>query len=448
MADKYLRSTTGSDANDGNSWATAWATLKFAMETAAAGDTIFVSQAHAETPAVTVTTITGLGTVVSPQRILCVNDSTGALTTGATITTTGGNDVTFAGSFYMEGLAFNTGSGTSDGFTGWAFGTAACVQVLKNCALRLGGNNASCRITIGPTTSGSNLGREVRFVDCVYRFVNSGQGFAIRAPFYVDGGSIESGSTALSGSGLCAGFERTPAIVVFRGVDLTNLGNSGNLAGPGSVGNPPCVDIRFINCKMPASWAGGAFSGTPQVGSRLIAANCDGGDTNYRIVVQDYTGTLTSETTVVRTGGASDGATPISWRMTPDSSVNFPLEVLRSLDITAWNETTGTPRTATVEIITDGVTLNDDEAWLEIMHLGTSGFPLGSIISDCKANVLATAAAQTSSTAAWTTTGLASPVKQRLSVTFTPQEKGLIVARVCLARPSTTVFVCPKLTIT
>ena len=119
-----------------------------------------------------------------------------------------------------------------------------------------------------------------------------------------------------------------------------------------------------------------------------------------------------------------------------------------SPEIVVWNDTTGAAKTVTVEIVTDGVTLTDGECWLEVMYLGTSGVPLGTLIRDAKADVLASAANQTSSSETWTTTGLTTPIKQKLSVTFTPQEKGFFIARVVLAKPSTTVYVDPKLTVT
>jgi hypothetical protein len=154
-------------------------------------------------------------------------------------------------------------------------------------------------------------------------------------------------------------------------------------------------------------------------------------------------GDVYSESTIVRTGGASDGTTPISRKMTSSANAKFfaPLE---SDDVFAWNETTGSSVTVTAETMTDNVTLTDAEAWVEVEYLGTSGFPLGSGASDRAADILATPANQTTSSEAWTTTGLTTPVKQKLSVTFTPQEKGLIRARVMLAKASTTLYFCPK----
>lgn len=176
--------------------------------------------------------------------------------------------------------------------------------------------------------------------------------------------------------------------------------------------------------------------------------NCDSADTNYRLWIQDYTGSVVSETTVVRSGGASDGATAISWKMTSTANAVYPHLTLSPCEIVTWNETVGSAITATIEIVTDNVTLTDGECWVEVTYLGTSGTPLGASVNDAKADVLATAANQTTSTETWTTTGLTTPVKQKLSVTFTPQEKGFIHAVVRLAKASTIVYVDPKLVIT
>ena len=85
------------------------------------------------------------------------------------------------------------------------------------------------------------------------------------------------------------------------------------------------------------------------------------------------------------------------------------------------------------------------ECAVEVMYLGTNGFPLALFIHDEKTNVLSTAASKTTSSAAWTTTGLTTPVKQKHSVTFTPQEVGSFVAKLRLYKPSTTVYVDKKL---
>lgn len=148
------------------------------------------------------------------------------------------------------------------------------------------------------------------------------------------------------------------------------------------------------------------------------------------------------------TGGASDGDTPISFKMVSNANAEYPHLTLDSQVIAVRNTATGTSKTGTVEILHDSATaLKDDEIWLEAVYLGTSGVPLGSTVSDAKADVLATAANQTSSSETWTTTGMANPNKQKLSVTFTPQEKGNVAFVVRLAKASYTVYYCPKVTV-
>jgi len=121
----------------------------------------------------------------------------------------------------------------------------------------------------------------------------------------------------------------------------------------------------------------------------------------------------------------------------------------RTLPITLWNDTTSS-QTATIEIVTDNVTLSDVECWLELEYLGTSGETLGVWANDRDADwpLETTGTAQTTSSAAWTTTGLTTPVKQKLAVTFTAALKGLIRAYVVIAKPSTTVYYNPKIDLT
>ena len=160
-------------------------------------------------------------------------------------------------------------------------------------------------------------------------------------------------------------------------------------------------------------------------------------------------GSIKSETTIVKTSGASDGVTPLAWKMVTTANAEYPLLPLESGETTFWNDTTGVAKTLTVDIIHDSLTaLKDDEVWLEVQYLGTTGFPLGSFINDCKAGALTTAAAQTASTATWTTTGLTNPNKQKLEVTLTPQEKGYYIARVNLAKQSYTIYTDPLIVVT
>jgi hypothetical protein len=204
------------------------------------------------------------------------------------------------------------------------------------------------------------------------------------------------------------------------------------------------------NCQMPSSWTGTLLNEsvitTPY--ARAEMWNCDGADTNYRTEIQDVAGALYSETTLVKTGGASDGTTTISWKIISAANAEPSTPKFYSPEIVKKNVTTGSSITVTVDILHDSATnLQDDEVWLEVMYLGTSGVPLGSYVDDAYSNILATPADQSSSAATWTTTGMSDPNTQKLSVTFTPQEVGYIHARVIVTKPSYTLYVDPELQI-
>src|SRR5688572_30908470 len=136
--------------------------------------------------------------------------------------------------------------------------------------------------------------------------------------------------------------------------------------------------------------------------------NCDNADTNYRLWVEEFSGSVKYETTIVRTGGASDGATPISWKMASNADAEYPISTLESPEIVRWNDGVGSSKTVTVEVVHDSQgsgtssKLTDAEAWLEVQYLGTSGFPISTHISDAKATPMSAAADQTDSSETWT----------------------------------------------
>jgi hypothetical protein len=103
---------------------------------------------------------------------------------------------------------------------------------------------------------------------------------------------------------------------------------------------------------------------------------------------------------------------------------------------------TGSPVSQTFELLTDNVTLNNNDAWIEYSYLGSSSTPLGTF-STTAPDILATGSALTTSTATWTTTGLTTPVTQKIVITFTPQLKGVYSAKLKVAKASTTLWLNP-----
>ncbi len=462
MANIYVRSTDGSDADNGSTWALAKATLGAgAGGIDAAGDTIYVSQNHAETSATT-QTYTGAGTAASPVRIICGNDAAEpptAVAATATISMTGGggNSINMRGNLFCYGIAFLCGQAAANNNLFLGGGGILEFQRYQNCAFRLVGSGASSQIALG--NSGTTVLVSTVWDNCTVKFTNAGHSINVCSDFQWKGGSVESGTSTPTTNMFTLGNASRSGTLRISGVDFSNCSSSLVLVG-GIPGGPGCY-ANFTNCKMPASWSGNLVaSGTITLpGMRVELFNCDSADTNYRLWIEDYSGSIKHETTIVRTGGASDGVTGLAWKMATSANALFPNNRLESPEIAYWNDTTASSKTLTVEIVHDtnvaagqgagtGSRFQDDEIWLEVQYLGNGSFPLTTYINDCKADVLTTAADQADSSVTWTTTGLTTPQKQKLSVTFTPQEKGWYQCKVVMARASKTIYVCPKLDVT
>jgi len=398
MANIYVRSTTGSDSNSGVDWTSAKATISGAASIAVAGDTIFVSQSHVESYTSTVHVAQSLGgTTSNPCRVICANDTDtppAASSQAALIQSTGG---VFVGLFskvcYFYGIRFKAGSslgGTVD---------ATSLTTFEKCAFE---------ITAGADLNfNSNVQTRGTLLKNTNIKLASGAYVDTRSSVIIEGGVLEAGSACTN---FYSGGERLSRMVL-SGFDMRNAPTSMNISSASS----PYSSFLIKNCALPANWTGALHASTPGIGTRLSMYNCDSGDTNYKMRIAAHQGVIRDETSVVRSGGASDGVTPISWKLTSNANANYFVQPLETDEIVAWNDSTGVSKTVTVEVLTDGVTLKDDECWVEVQYLGTSGFPLGVFASDAKADVLATSANQTASTAAWTTTGLTTPVKQKLS---------------------------------
>jgi len=228
-------------------------------------------------------------------------------------------------------------------------------------------------------------------------------------------------------------------LATINGVDLSALGSGKNLVN--STGQRTS-QYNFINCKLGASVT---VSGNPSEDAAFTQIiDCDSGATNYRHERWAYQGSQVIETTIVRTGGATDGTTPISWKIvtTANSGPNNPFS---SLPMAIWNDTTSANVTVTVYGIWGGGAVpNNDDVWIEVSYMGSASSPIATInAANGLADVLAAGTAQSSDSSTWG----GSTTAFKMSVTLSspqPALKGPPYATVKAAKASSTFYVDPK----
>jgi hypothetical protein len=412
MANYYVYSGAAG-AGTGADWANAFTTLAAAATADAAGDTIYVAHDHAESQA-SAMTIASSGSRAVPCRILCVNRAgtvppvAADLATTATVTTTGANAMSITGGLYCYGIGFRCGTGATTSAI-----TISAPSVFEACSFHKLGTSANTGAITLP------INRVVKFINTTVQFGNTGDGITCESPlFWSNTASAVTGATTPSSL-----FRAGGQYAQCEGVDFSALGAGKTLFATITNAGPNLVK----NCKLGAS------------------VNCDSGATNTRNERYSFAGNLTTETTVVRTGGASDGTTTYSHAIVTNanSTQQFPFS---GIPFAIWNETTGSAVTLTMHgTWAGGAVPNNNEVWFDVEYPGSATFPISSFATGGLANVLSTAAALTSA-ASETWGGGTTNFKQSISVT--PLMKGWITVTPKVAVASTTVYIDPKIVVT
>jgi len=413
--------------NSAYGWSAAGPTLRLFLgggsSWAAAGDTVYVNAGHDEYYGSGQSQINSPGTLANPVYVLCVSDDLQPANT-AWVTKNSSESMFFYGSAYSCGVNFKhaVGGGGWMALREWTF---------EDCTFQCFSNFA---------VDANAIFRNVVLYH-VYAPVYAGIiGMSAPAAFTWRGGALRPlGSPAPTIIFNMWGTLNSKFIDV-EGVDMSEFsgGTTTLIRAHGY------ARITLKNCRLGAN-----INLTQRVGSispwgRLELINCDSANTNYRYYRYQDAGEIFHETGIYREGGASDGTTPICRRMVSSDWAKYEDPLILG-ELVGWNETTGQQKTATLHVLTNGVTLTNKDLWVEVEYLGNADYPLSSFVTN-KPHILESGTSLDSDTATWIH-NLQNPVRQKVSLSFTPQMKGPIRVTVRLSRPSTTVYVCPKVDI-
>lgn len=424
-------------AGTGADWANAYTTLTLAMVGMVAGDTLYVAQDHNETTAAAIT-ITSPGTVSTPCFIICANKAgtvppvSADLRTTGVVSTTGASNITFGGpalgNTYCYGLTFSVGDAASTASPRYS-PSANIHWTFDTCLFKV--NNTSASSVVGfPNGAGGT----VIWRNCTVQFGAVGQSFnAGGGTFHWNGGSVLAAGSAptvlIHGNNINA--------FRLRGVDLSHLG-----VGKTLVSAPASADCKhfFEDCKTHASVTK-ATSPTRPV-AEAIFTRCGATGINYDFAKYSYEGTETDETTIVRTGGATNGTTPIAKKIVTTANPEF-FQPFIAMPIAVWNDTVGSITIDILGIWGGGAVPDNDDIWFELQYLDDANSGLATIEENAKADILATAAAHSTDASVWG----GSTTAFKMTKTITPAQAGIIWVTIKAAIPSTTFYIDPMVQI-
>ena len=403
-----------------------------------AGNKFFVASEHAETQS-TAITLSSSGTSAAPCYAVCVDKTnvppgSSDVTTGATVTSTlSGTSITIgsAAAEYVDYYGIGFSAGTGSGSPSIQFGAAAAGWLrFENCAFTLVGTGVANTGYNFHSRSGSDDREE--FINCSFVFAATGQGCTVGISSGGGPTIFRGGSLAASGSIPTTVFTSWTPFLLFDSVDLSAI----NSTLFSSSATSPVGFAQLRDCKLNASvtLTGGASIAVIDV------VRSDSAGHTYRNERHTTLGDETTETTVTRSGGASDGATSFSRKIVTTSKAAwaFPFE---ALPLQIWNAKVGSPVTVTVYgVWGPGAVPNNDQVWMDVKYPGSSGSPLATIATTTKANVLTGSTPDSTDTSTWG--GSTTPFK--MTKTFTPQLAGMIEIYVKAGIASSTIYIDPK----
>jgi hypothetical protein len=415
-----------------SAWAAPHARMANAVTTnwGAVNDFFFVGDNHAEFQTSNLTI-----SVPAAGQVLCV-DHTVAPPTSANLKTTAtismsGNATTLSfsnGPFYCYGIIFVAG-GTL-GSINLTLGGNSNVAKFQFCSFRLMSSNSNL-------TAGNGNG--FMFWDnCTVQFGVTSLSLLPNAKLFKWTNTL-SAILGTPPTNLFAAGNTFGGLIVLDGIDLSAMGSNviaaaNNTAGLG----------LFNRCKLGAS---SGLAQTPTVEGRLIDfIQCDSGATNYTQSRIAYPGRQDVETTIVRTGGASDGTTPISWKIATNANSTWGIRAYESIPLVIWNDVTGAHTVTIFGTTTGGGVPNNDDIWVEVEYLGDASTPQASVATSTKANILvaSTTTNNSSDGSTWGGAGAGNGFKMVVP-SFTVNQKGYISVLVRVAKVSSTYYVDPKI---
>jgi len=428
------------DGNWNNAHPIAWYLTAYNTNIAA-GDTILVHYQHNEYADLGSYDyiIQGSSVLGNPIKLYSVDKADDTVRVGAVIGTASlYNSLKFQGSAYSYGICYKAPSLIRLPYAG--NGNASWVIEGNGTDDTIYSLSTSSKIQIGGTLSYTGV---LILLNAVIRIDNLNPSIELNynARIKWKGGKLK------STTGLTKLFYTTSSasIIDCSDVDFSQVGAGSTPTSIISVSGGDIEAAVFTRCKLPTDSGFTPISGTWDLPSKgkVIFHHCSGSNKVHSLYEASYEGTVQHEETIIRDGGASDGVTPISWKMASSANTKEPIIALESPPITAWAE--AGDQEITIEGIYDGTTnLQTDEVWMDVEYPADASTGLGAVTTS-RIKPWETPVDLLGSGASWVTTGMSNPNKFRLNLSISTGKTGPVTARIYLAKPSTTIYIDPMI---
>ena len=438
MTDIFVDSNA-SGADDGTSFTDAFGSI---LDVApSSGDRILIADNHSESFGTNNVPMPPTYTPTDPNQpvaVLSVDTSDNSLSPGASITQTQPSRLTDGYSWF--GVDFSGGS-----FDQWQNSTGSAGEmVMRQCTFTKTGGG-SMFTAAGPF--------HWEFHDCTFTANGTGGWWDLDRE-----GTIILRNCTIDGSAAQNIFLLNSDNLDFLHLDFENCDFSGASSATDdfiNISDDANVRGRIFNCRLPSGmdFFDRSLTDKGRLLDMLAIFTRASSSTDPAIDFQHHQsmGLVEEDTARTRTGGASDGTTGYSWRMTLDSTATPIPQVhgIVSPPISIYVEG-GSSTTVTVHVAHDGVgdgtsgDLLDSELWLQGMTPDTAAtaFPAGGAFDTLPSGAPADLS---NNSETWGGTGVGTT--QEVAHTVTPTEDGYWTFRVHFTPVDQTgvaVNICPK----
>lgn len=379
-----------------SAWAAPLATISQSNTWLANGSTVYAGDDHQENWAGGTSIGPVAGTDASPVILYSIDHTAslppssnflaGAEIRSATSASNGALTITGSAAHWF-GFTFNAGVGQSG--TGGLTLPSSGWTLFDNCSFKISATGSTNTLQVGNGGNGT-----IDLNTCTFTLGATGQTIRVNA---LGGARLRNCSLSGGSTPTTLFSSSSGGGAIFEGCDFSSV--TGTVM-PAQSGGSGFLGALFADCKF----AGGATYAASPGGASGTFIDIVRSSSDTKTYIQrryTYPGSLVEESTIIRTGGASDGTTGISWNINTNANALWGRQ-FEAFPIVIWNPTTAGNVTVTIcGIINAAAVPNNDDIWMDVEYLGSSAAPLGSYATTNRAATASGTALTADSTSAW-----------------------------------------------